>query len=138
MPGWRKSGLEITVAESNEGQAVESGGNNDPPRECGDPGKRQRGPSGAFVGALLGSGIGFLLMPPHVNWRATDADVLTEMLWIMGGAGIGGILGAAYHVIRRGGRADPIHQAISPDPVLPLRTASREGGVGEREVRLGD
>jgi hypothetical protein len=96
MPGWRKSDIEITVAESIEGQAVESGGNNGPPRECGDPGKRQRGLSGAFLGALLGSGIGFLLMPPHVNWRATDADVLTEMLWIMGGAGIGGILGSAF------------------------------------------
>jgi hypothetical protein len=61
----------------------------------GETGKLKKGTSGAFLGALLGGAVGFLLMPAHANWRASDAEVLTEMLWIMGGAGIGGILGAS-------------------------------------------
>jgi len=74
---------------------VDSRGHEDPLHDDGETGKSKRGPTGAFLGALLGSAIGFLFIPAHVNWRASDADVLTEMLWIMGGAGIGGIFGAS-------------------------------------------
>jgi len=76
-------------------QAVDSGGHEGPLRDDGETDKSKRAPSGAFLGALLGSAIGFLLIPAHVNWRASDAEVLTEMLWIMGGAGIGGVFGAS-------------------------------------------
>jgi hypothetical protein len=81
--------------QSIESQAVDSGGHEDPPRDDGETGKSKRGPTGAFLGTLLGSAIGFLLIPAHVNWRASDAEVLAEMLWIIGGAGIGGIFGAS-------------------------------------------
>jgi hypothetical protein len=77
-----------------EGETLDTGGHEDPLRDDAEMGKSKRGPRGAFLGALLGSACGFLLMPAHVNWRATDADVLSEMFCIMGGAGIGGILGA--------------------------------------------
>jgi hypothetical protein len=46
-----------------------------------------------FLGALFGLAVGYLVMPPHVNWRGSDEEVFAEMLWIMGSAAIGGIIG---------------------------------------------
>lgn len=80
---------------------MDSGGREGPLRDDVEMSKSRKGSSGAFVGALLGSAIGFLFIPAHVNWHASDSDVLAEMLWIMGGAGIGGIFGAIIAWLER-------------------------------------
>jgi hypothetical protein len=76
------------------GQAVAPGSRKILLRTDSETDKARKGPGGAFLGALFGIAVGYLLMPARVNWRASDEEVFAEMLWIMGSAAIGGLVGA--------------------------------------------
>jgi hypothetical protein len=41
----------------------------------------------------MGIVIGFMLMPAKVNYRPTDFNVFLDMLWIIGGAAAGALVG---------------------------------------------
>jgi hypothetical protein len=56
--------------------------------------RAKRGPSGMFLGALFGLAVGYLWIPARVNQGGSDREVIADILWIIGSAVLGGMVGA--------------------------------------------
>jgi hypothetical protein len=63
--------------------------------------KPKRAPTTEFLCTVMGIAIGFMLMPAKVNFKATDFNVLVDVLWIIGGATAGALGGTIIAWIDR-------------------------------------
>ena len=63
--------------------------------------KPKRAPTTESLCTVMGIAIGFLLMPTKVNYQPTDFKFLMGMLWIIGGATAGALIGTIIAWIDR-------------------------------------
>jgi hypothetical protein len=63
--------------------------------------KPKRAPTTEFLCTVMGIAIGFMLMPAKVNFQPTDFNVFMDMLWIIGGATAGALVGVVVAWIDR-------------------------------------
>ncbi len=61
----------------------------------------KQAPSTAFLCTLIGIFFGFLLMPWPLYRSPSDFDVCIDFVWIIGGAVVGGVIGAIVECIDR-------------------------------------